>query len=131
MMNERQRTSLYSSFIIHHSFAPSLTVGLLPLERIVLWARACEAHEADDGAQRAERDEEVEEGGHADYVLYVPLVHAVDGEDEPLHVVEQEADGGDCEPARRVAEGARARKPEHGGDQPAEAAEAEQPQGHP
>src|SRR5438270_5953268 len=28
MMNERQRTSLYSSFIIHHSFAPSLTVGL-------------------------------------------------------------------------------------------------------
>ena len=69
--------------------------------------RADEAHEADDGAERAERDEEVEEGSHAEHALQVLLVHAVDGEDEPLNVVEQEADGGDGEPARRLAVGAR------------------------
>src|ERR1700749_4337081 len=88
-----------SSFRIHH-FLRS-------------WVR--ETHEADNGAARAERDEEIEEGGHADDVLDVMLVDAVNGEDEPLQMVEQKADSGGREPARRLAKHTRPREPQRGG----------------
>src|ERR1700748_3717419 len=93
------------------------------------WVR--ETHEADDGADRAERDEEIEEGGHADDVLDVMLVDAVNGEDQPLQMVEQKADRGGREPARRLAEDTRPRETQHGGYKPAQSARAYKPKRNP
>ncbi len=82
---------------------------------ICSWSWIGQACEAGDGADRAEQDKEIEKRADAQDEVVV-FAEEAEAEQQKMQMIDNETNRRERKPARRRAEGARAREAEHGGD---------------
>src|ERR1051325_5780257 len=111
-----------------HELFGTRASGALHAQRRAYLTRTRQPDKSHDCAERSDDDEDIEEGAESQHRIKIALLPAGYGEkpeQQKLNVINQQADRGKTEPARRCSEGPGPRKSHDRGNQPSHAAENE------